>query len=305
MTTCPRCRAQVVPNAHQCGYCGIALQMQPTVQAAPYPYQPWSAPAPPVAVPPERPRGGAMSVVIGVVAVVIVGSIILGGVWLVSEQSNDGDRVAPTSSPATTTAGYEDFSGVYEGVSSGVARVEVTLCEGSATGTAFLVAPDTMLTAYHVVKDATGITVNFDGTYHGATLVAFSPEDDVAVLQLDEAVETAHVFSLATEVPNTGTRIAAIGYPLDAPKTLTEGTVSGKDREITVDGLVHSGLIQTDTAINPGNSGGPLVDLDGQVIGIADAGMLKAQGIGYVVPSGKAAPYLEATPTEQPLATCY
>jgi S1-C subfamily serine protease len=48
-----------------------------------------------------------------------------------------------------------------------------------------------------------------------------------------------------------------------------------------------------------------LVDLDGQVIGIADAGMLKAQGIGYVVPSGKAAPYLEAAPTEQPLATCY
>ena len=98
--------------------------------------------------------------------------------------------------------------------------------------------------------------------------------------------------------------MAAIGYPLDEPKTLTEGTISGLDREIDTESGSFDGMVQTDTAINPGNSGGPLVDLDGQVVGVADAIRKNAQGIGFAIPASSADDVLTEPLESQPLESC-
>ena len=314
MTTCPWCRAQNAPRATTCAYCGTWLYAQQPQQ----PQQPQYAQHNPYAShgtqqpqqyhpAPQTPKkkGSGLTVAIGMVAVLIIGSVLAGGVWLVADQSKSETTTTKKPKPTDEPTKYEDFSKVYDGVNSGVGLLKVGLCRGSGTGTAFLVKNDTMVTAFHVVKDATSIDIDFDGTTVKARVVAAVEADDLAVLKLDEPQEDAHIFTLASEVPNTGTRIAAIGFPLGSPKTLTEGTVSGKDREITVNGQRFTGLIQTDTAINPGNSGGPLVNLKGEVIGVADAGRLDAQGIGFVVPSTKAAPTIEMSQSDRPLATCY
>lgn len=328
--SCRRCGAPIRTGERGCARCGAPLD--PSGQPrppAPYPASaqgqpptyppPWQsaqppwppvqqpadpAPSPPGRRPPRRTSGSALNVVVGVVAVLVVGVILTGGVYLVADQARQDDSTTTATSAASATP-FADFSQVYEGVSSGVGQVLVERCDGAVTGTAFLVEPDTMLTAFHVVDGASGVVVDFDGHRVGASVVATVESDDLAVLRLDEQMSDAHVFTLAEEVPSTGTRIAAIGYPFGSPKTLTEGTVSGSDREITVGGTTYRGLIQTDTAINPGNSGGPLVDIRGEVVGVADAGRRDAQGIGYAVPSSEAAASLDEPAEQMPLATCY
>ncbi|MFY0406096.1 S1C family serine protease [Solicola sp. PLA-1-18] len=266
------------------------------------PQQQWSSPQPG----PSGGGGRGLSVAIGIVAVVVVGAVLAGGVFLLGEQSRDSDVADDRDTPATTEpTQFEDFASVYESVSSGVGQVRIGTCRGGGTGTAFLVEPDLAVTAYHVVDGATSIDVDFDGTEVEGTVVAAAESDDLALVKLSEPVDDGHVFEVADEQPVTGTRIAAIGFPLDSPKTLTEGTVSGLDREIVVSGKKFTGLIQTDTAINPGNSGGPMLDIEGQVIGVADAGRLDAQGISFVVPSTKVSPTVEMAQSPRPLATCY
>ncbi|MDO9379744.1 MAG: S1C family serine protease [Nocardioidaceae bacterium] len=261
-----------------------------------------------VGPPPAGPSGGGrgLSVAIAVVAVVVVGAVLAGGLFLVLDQRDGDGRTVADPTPVTTgPTGFEDFAAVYASVSSGVGQVRVGTCAGGGTGTAFLVEPGLAVTAYHVVDGATSIDLDFDGTRVGGTVVAAAEADDLALVRLDGSVPDAYVFDVADEVPATGTRIAAIGFPLDSPKTLTEGTVSGLDREIVVSGRRFTGLIQTDAAINPGNSGGPMLDIDGRVVGVADAGRLDAQGISFVVPSTKVSPTIALTQSPRPLATCF
>ena len=104
-----------------------------------------------------------------------------------------------------------------------------------------------------------------------------------------------------------GTRVAAIGFPLGQPITLTQGGISGLDRSIPIDGTTRSGLIETDTPLNPGNSGGPLINPAGQVVGLVDAQLTHANGIGYAVPATQAAPVFagwRTAPAPQAAATC-
>jgi hypothetical protein len=104
-----------------------------------------------------------------------------------------------------------------------------------------------------------------------------------------------------------GTRVAAIGYPLGQPITLTQGGISGLGRSIPIEGTTRSGLIQTDTPLNPGNSGGPLIDPTGEVVGLVDAQLTQANGIGYAVPATQAAALFagwRAAPQPQPAADC-
>src|SRR5205823_6755251 len=90
------------------------------------------------------------------------------------------------------------------------------------------------------------------------------------------------------------------------PLTFTEGTVSGLDRTIQLNGNMLTGLIQTDTALNPGNSGGPLIDAAGEVVGLVDAKRRNAEGISYAISAASAAPVLDAwrTNAPRPPATC-
>jgi serine protease Do len=246
-----------------------------------------------------------VAIVLG--SLLILGSAVAGTAWyvrrsVVAAPPAPGPTTpaiastTPTPSPsasasptATTTAsptpsGYPDFAALYAAVSSGVAEIDATTCDGQSTGTGFLVGRDRLVTAAHVINGASSVTVKTDAGNVKAVVAGVDKTADLAVLTLAKPA-TGHVFTLADHPSRTGTRIVTIGFPLGGPKTLTEGAVSGSGRKIRTESGTLTDMLQTDTPINPGNSGGPFLDLSGDVIGLADAVRTDANGIGFAVPA--------------------
>lgn len=150
---------------------------------------------------------------------------------------------------------------------SGVGQFSVTRCESSFTGTGFLVGPDLVVTAAHMVRDASAISISFGRTTVSATTLGTNELADLALVRTETPVQ-GHQFQFRTTEPPIGTDVAALGFPLGRPFTLTRGTVSALNAEQRIGSRVLSNLIQTDAAINHGNSGGPLITQDGQVSGV-------------------------------------
>lgn len=150
-------------------------------------------------------------------------------------------------------------------------RIEASACGQRSIGTGFLVAPRLVATVDHVVDEATSITLK-RGTKvvgHG-TVIGSDPARDVALIRTQSHVE-GYTFKFAATPPRLGDAVAALGFPLGLPLSVTRGTVSGKARTVPIDGLRRRDLIQTDAALNPGNSGGPLLEADsGDVVGLVD-----------------------------------
>ncbi|HVU73790.1 MAG TPA: trypsin-like peptidase domain-containing protein [Mycobacteriales bacterium] len=167
--------------------------------------------------------------------------------------------------------------------------------QAEAAGTGIVISSDgEIVTNAHVVNDASNIQVTFsDGTKHPATLVGIDTAKDLAVIKAT-GVTDAVPASFATTV-SVGDSVIAVGNAegYGGSPSVTEGIISATNR--TLDGTDSSdatltGLLQTDAAINPGNSGGPLVNTDGQVVGINTAvatgtSSEPAQGIGFAIPS--------------------
>ena len=162
----------------------------------------------------------------------------------------------------------------------------------SGTGSGFVVDTEGhIITNNHVVEGATDIEVNFmDGTIVRGTVVGTDPNSDLAVVQVDLPADQLHPVTFAnSEQLSIGQSVLAIGSPFGQRWTLTTGIISGLDR--TIDGLNNfsiGGVIQTDAAINPGNSGGPLLDLNGDVIGVNSQIMSESgtsSGVGFTIPS--------------------
>lgn len=161
----------------------------------------------------------------------------------------------------------------------------------SGAGTGMIVTSDGLiLTNKHVVEGATGFTVTLsDGKQYPAKLVTTDPANDVAFLRID-AKDLKAVDLADSDQVVVGQRVVAIGNALgEFANTVTEGVISGKSRPIEAsDGQGSteqlSNLFQTDAAINPGNSGGPLVNIEGQVIGMNTAVAGSAQNIGFAIP---------------------
>ncbi len=159
-----------------------------------------------------------------------------------------------------------------------------------------------ILTALHVVQGASRIEVSFyDGTTGTASIKSADPSDDIAVLTaavLPRVVAPAVLGS----GPQIGDEVFAVGNPLGLDGSLTAGVVSGLDRTFTLaDGRALSGMIQFDAAVNPGSSGGPLLNTQGQVIGIVTglanpAGTDGFAGIGFAVPIATAGQSAGAPP---------
>lgn len=188
-------------------------------------------------------------------------------------------------------------------------RIIESTCDEGAEGSGFLVAANLVVTAAHLVTGETDLSV-IDSVTGAATegqVVGVDEGTDVALVRI-QTPSTGHLFVFAGAQPQVGSRLAAIGYPLNGPESITEGSVSALGRDITLQsGQSLFGLIQTDTPINPGNSGGPIIGLDGTVAGIADAGTVNVQGINYAVPATQAAPLVGAwrqNPSIVPAATC-
>ncbi len=201
--------------------------------------------------------------------------------------------VTPTTpSPSSSVPAAQGFAGTYTTVESGVVRILATTCEGDGIGTGFLLSPRVVATAAHVIDGAQAVSVDGPNGVQPAEVIGIDTANNLALLRLQSAVN-GHTFTFASSDPSPGTSVAAIGFPLNEPKTLTVGTVSGLDRTVPVDGQRRSGLLQTDTAINPGNSGGPLINLEGEVAGVVDALMRHSQGIGYAVEASVAGPALQ------------
>jgi len=132
-----------------------------------------------------------------------------------------------------------------------------------------------ILTALHVVMEAETVLVIFaDGLESPAAVIARQPENDLAVLQAmvipDDLIPATMAGSGMLQV---GDEVAAVGHPFGISNSLSAGVVSGLGRTyVSPDtGLPLSNLIQFDAAVNPGNSGGPLINRDGEVVGIVTA----------------------------------
>jgi putative serine protease PepD len=162
----------------------------------------------------------------------------------------------------------------------------------SAEGTGFVYdANGDIVTNQHVISGASSVRVKFsDGSSYKATVVGSDPSTDVAVLHVDAPSSKLHPLTLAdSSRVAVGDGVVAIGNPFGLDDTVTSGIVSAVDREISSpNDTPIEGAIQTDAAINHGNSGGPLLNLQGQVIGItsqiqSDGG--GNEGVGFAVPS--------------------
>ncbi|MHB8647007.1 MAG: S1C family serine protease [Thermomicrobiales bacterium] len=144
-----------------------------------------------------------------------------------------------------------------------------------------------ILTNNHVVEGATAIDVELsDGTRVSATLIGRDPSNDVAVIKIDPSKVLAVAELGDSSAVKPGQQVIAIGSPEALENSVTEGIVSGVNRQL--DNYV--GLIQTDAAINHGNSGGPLINVYGQVIGLNTLGVRtnNAQGLNFAIPINKA-----------------
>jgi S1-C subfamily serine protease len=154
-------------------------------------------------------------------------------------------------------------------------------------GTGVLVSPDgVVLTNNHVIRQAQGITVTLaDDRQFPARVLGTDPLTDLAILKIDDPKPFPVAHLQSSEGMRTGDWVVALGNPLGIGQTATVGVLSARGRRLADASQALSDLLQTDAAINPGNSGGPLVNLQGQVIGINTAIIRGAQGIGFAIPA--------------------
>ena len=183
----------------------------------------------------------------------------------------------------TTRETFRDYFGsqkIQEGIGSGVIVRE----DGY------------ILTNSHVISDGNSDSIEVlfsDGTTSSAEVLWFESLLDLAIIKVErtnlKAAELGDSDSLVVGEP-----VVAIGNPLslDLDRTVTSGIVSGLDRTLRLENSEIEPLIQTDASINPGNSGGPLLNAQGQIVGINTAKMVSAEGLGFSIPINEAKPIL-------------
>lgn len=195
---------------------------------------------------------------------------------------------------------------IFEAANKAVVHIQTQVTDDSSyfdavpesdTGSGFFITADGLIvTNYHVIKDASIITVSlYDGSVYEAQLIGSDDENDVAVIRISPA-QDAVISTLKfgdSDSLLVGQKVIAIGNPFGYDRTMVTGIISGLSRPIRDEsGKVLLGMIQTSAPINPGNSGGPLLSTDGQVIGIntsiySTSGT--SQGMNFAVASNTAA----------------
>ena len=149
-----------------------------------------------------------------------------------------------------------------------------------------------ILTNNHVVAGATEISVLMaDGRSYPAKVVGTDPKTDLAVIRIKADEKLPTVTFGDSDKTQVGEWVVAIGEPRGLDQTVTQGIISAKHRRGVMDPNTYQDYLQTDAAINPGNSGGPLINLEGQVIGVNAAIATQSggfEGIGFAIPSNMA-----------------
>jgi serine protease Do len=156
-----------------------------------------------------------------------------------------------------------------------------------------------IITNYHVIRGARAITVQFDEQYdskrYTAEVKSFVPEEDLALLRISGAREFPAIPMGTSSDLMPGETVVAIGNPYGQTYTVSTGIISGLHRNIQIpqENLEFDDLIQTDAGINPGNSGGPLLNINGELIGINNAMNSVAENIGFAIPVDRVRKVLE------------
>lgn len=245
-----------------------------------------------------------------VLAGVLSGLLAGFGSFAVMNYSGFGNN-APIKLPATggdtSTRPDNSIAGLAKTVLPTVVSIEVKSATASGTGSGFVIKSDAtssfVLTNNHVANGAgegAQITVNFqDQSQASATVVGSDASYDLAVLKIERGNLPVAVLGNSDDVV-VGDAVIAIGSPLGLTGTVTSGIVSALNRPVTAGDQAESSFInaiQTDAAINPGNSGGPLLNAQGQVIGINSAiaslgqsfgGQSGSIGLGFSIPINQA-----------------
>jgi S1-C subfamily serine protease len=167
-----------------------------------------------------------------------------------------------------------------------------------ALGSGFLIGDDgRILTNNHVISGSSKIEVRFsDGSRYTAKVLVADRADDLAMIQIEPKKKLPYLKLGDSDALQVGQKVLAIGNPFGFSGTLTTGIVSSLGREIKNENSTLEGLVQTDAAINEGNSGGPLLDSQGNVIGINTAILAPSGGnigIGFAMPINRAKAMLE------------
>lgn len=181
----------------------------------------------------------------------------------------------------TVTIEDGDLPALYQAINPGVVAIRALTEEGGGLGTGFVWDEQGhIVTNYHVVESATDLEVDFpSGFKTRAEVLGVDTDTDLAVLELDQLPPELVILTLGNNQDlAVGQTVIAIGNPQGLNGTMTQGIISALGR--TLDSMHYApgggafatgNIIQTDAAINPGNSGGPLINLNGEVIGINSA----------------------------------
>lgn len=146
-----------------------------------------------------------------------------------------------------------------------------------------------ILTNAHVIEARGTITVVLkDERVFEAQIIGADPDSDLAVLQIKSEKPLPAISMGNSDDLMIGETVIAIGNPFGFSNTVTTGVISALHRSIRGEDKIYHDFIQTDASINPGNSGGPLLNINGELIGINTAIYAKAQGIGFAIPINKA-----------------
>jgi serine protease Do len=165
--------------------------------------------------------------------------------------------------------------------------------EVKGLGTGMIMDPQGhILTNHHVAGGATKIEVLLsDGQRYPARLVGTDAKTDLAIIHISAKEPLPHVTFGDSDKVEVGQWVVAIGHPRGLDQTVTQGIISAKHRQGITDPNSYQDFLQTDAAINPGNSGGPLLNLQGEVIGVNAAIASESggfEGIGFTIPSNMA-----------------
>lgn len=251
---------------------------------------------------------------LGGAVVAVFGWIAIAAGWIQSEGGSTTTVAAPLAAPVVSKSGKDEgnvVNQIYKADGNGVAFIESeipaqesstlspfgepeTESGGTATGSGFVIdSSGHILTNNHVIEGASKISVKLGASNktYTAKVVGADPASDLALIEVNAPAAELHPLTLGhSSAVEVGDPVVAIGNPFGLDRTVTSGIVSALQRQIQApNGFSIDNVIQTDAAINPGNSGGPLINAEGEVIGInsqieTGGGSNGNVGIGFAIP---------------------
>ncbi len=246
----------------------------------------------------EHGRQGFGGIVVLCLAVAIVSGVIGGGIaaWTIGRQVQPGPVIAEqTPLISYVEAAEASAAAVYEATAASIVTINVAATDGErrgrGVGTGIIVDESGhILTNNHVISDVDRVLVTLlDGSSAFAEIIGRDASTDLAVIRANFPPGTLRVARFGdSQAVSPGDPVFAIGAPFGFAHSISSGIVSAVGRTYRTQGRSISGAIQSDAVINPGNSGGPLLNANGEVIGITTAIQSNSEvfmGVGLSIPS--------------------